>query len=77
MESGKINLMKISGTVNPADFLTKPKSAKEMSRLSEALNYDMPTRKDIQGSSDAGVMEISKWIGEAIRARINEKEGKR
>ena len=77
VESGKIKLMKISGTVNPADFLTKPKSAKEMSRLSEALNYDMPTRKDIQGSSDAGVMEVSRWIGEAIRARINEKEGKR
>ena len=77
MDNGKIKLMKISGTVNPADFLTKPKSAKEMSRSSEALNYDMPTRKDINGSSDAGVTEVSRWIKETIRARVSEAERKR
>ena len=61
--------MKIYGTVNPADFLTKPKSAKEMGRLSEALNYDMPSRKNIHESPGIGILEISKWIGEITRGK--------
>ena len=67
MEAGKIKLMKINGTVNPADFLTKPKSAKETGRLSEALNFDMPSRKEIHEGPGIGVLEISKWIGEVTR----------
>ena len=48
VESGKIRLVKINGKCNPADFLTKPKSAKEMARLAEALNFDMPSCKEIR-----------------------------
>ena len=70
VESGKIKLMKICGTVNPADFLTKPKSAKEMRRLSEALNYDMPTRKEIEDSEgSAGIREVARWMRETISNR--------
>ena len=61
--------MKISGTVNPADFLTKPKSAKETARLSEALNFDMPTRKEVYGNPGIGLLEVSEWIKEAAGRR--------
>ena len=73
VENGEIKLMKIEGKVNPAEFLTKPKSAKEMSRLSEALNYDMPTRKNIQEGGDAGILEIVSWIDEIVRERTEDK----
>ena len=77
MESGKIRIMKIDGKVNPADFLTKPKSAKKMGRLSEALNYDMPSRKNIQEDPGAGMLEIARWIEETIyRKTREEKEAK-
>ena len=67
VESGTIRLMKINGIMYPADFLTKPKSAKEMRRLSEALNYDMPTRKEIEASEgSAGVMEVARWMMEEV-----------
>ena len=69
VESGKIKLMKINGTVNPADFLTKPKSAKETARLSEALNFDMPTRKEVYEYPGIGVLEVSEWIREAASKR--------
>ena len=69
VESGKIKLMKINGTVNPADFLTKPKSAKETARLSEALNFDMPTRKEVYEFPGIGVLEVSAWIREAASKR--------
>ena len=72
MENGKIKLMKINGKVNPADFLTKPKSAKEMARLSETLNYDMPSRKEIREEGDAGIEEVAKWIKEMIKERTEE-----
>ena len=61
--------MKINGTVNPADFLTKPKSAKETARLSEALNFDMPTRKEVYESPGRGVLEVSEWIREVADRR--------
>ena len=70
VENGDIKLVKIDGKINPADFLTKPKSAKEMRRLSETLNYDMPTRKEIDATEEsAGVMEVSRWMLETIRNR--------
>ena len=37
VEKGDIKLVKIDGAIKPADFLTKPKSAKEMARLSTIL----------------------------------------
>ena len=62
--------MKINGKCNPADFLTKTKSSKEMARLSEALNFDMPSRKEIREEDEVGVDEVAKWIQEAIQGRI-------
>ena len=61
--------MKINGTVNPAEFLKKPKSAKETARLSEALNFDMPTRKEVYENPGIGVLEVSEWIREAASKR--------
>ena len=73
---GDIKLVKIDGTINPADFLTKPKSAKEMARLSGILGYLMPTRKLIQENEDAGILEVVKWINELNRERVKAKEKK-
>ena len=65
-----IILKKIDGKYNPADFLTKPKSVKEMSRLSEALNYDMPSRADIfEEGEAAGIEEVAKWMREVLKKR--------
>ena len=76
VEKGDIKLVKIDGTINPADFLTKPKSAKEMARLSEILGYVMPTRKHIQGNDDARILEVVKWMNELNRERIRRREAK-
>ena len=73
VESCKIILIKINGKCNPADFLTKPKSAKEMARLSEALNYDMPSRKEIRVEDEVSIGEVARWMQE----RINEGAAKR
>ena len=43
--AGLITLKKINGKVNPADLLTKPKSAAEAVRLSSALGYELVLRK--------------------------------
>ena len=65
-----IILKKIDGKHNPADFLTKPKSVKEMSRLSEALNYDMPSRADIlEDGEAAGIEEVAKWMRQVLKER--------
>ena len=56
--------------MNPADFLTKPKSAKETARLSEALNFDMPTRKEVYEYPGIGVLEVSEWIRGAASKRM-------
>ena len=70
MERGEIVLVKIDGKINPADLLTKPKSAKEMARLAEALAFEMPTRK--QGKEEeAGVMEVARWIKEWNREKLS------
>ena len=42
---GRIALRKINGKVNPADLLTKPKSAAEAVRLSAAVGYGLVIRK--------------------------------
>ena len=73
VESGKIILIKINGKCNPADFLTKPKSAKEMARLSEALNYDMPSRREMRVEDEVSIGEVARWMQE----RINEGAAKR
>ena len=62
VESGKITHVKINGKCNPADFLTKPKSAKEMARSAEALNFDMPSRKGIREEDAMRIDEVAKWI---------------
>ena len=40
-----IILMKINGKVDPADLMTKPKSAAEAVRLTEAIGYGLVIRK--------------------------------
>ena len=70
VERGEITLIKIDGKINPADLLTKPKSAKEMARLSEALAYAMPTRKQ-EREEEAGVMEVAKWMMECNREQLS------
>ena len=69
VKNREILLRKIDGKVNPADFLTKPKSAKEMKRLSEALNYDMLVRKELRDEEGTGVMEVAQWMNEVMERR--------
>ena len=69
VENGKIILVKINGKCNPADFPTKPKSAKEMARLSEALNFDMPSRKEIREVDEVSISEVARWIQERVKER--------
>ena len=69
VESGKIVLVKINGKCNPADFLTKPKSAKEMARLSEALNFDTPSRKEVRDEDEVGIGEVARWSQERVQER--------
>jgi hypothetical protein len=45
VRNGEIVLWKINGKVNPADVLTKPKSAAEAARLTDALGYESKMRK--------------------------------
>ena len=45
VRKGRISLRKINGKVNPADLLTKPKSAAEAVRLSAAVGYKLIIRK--------------------------------
>ena len=45
VKQGKIVLKKINGKVNPADLMTKPKSAAEAVRLTEAVGYGLIMRK--------------------------------
>ena len=45
VKQGKVILKKISGKVNPADLLTKPKSAAEAVRLSASVGYGLVIRK--------------------------------
>jgi hypothetical protein len=49
VRAGLIVLRKINGKVNPADLMTKPKSAAEAARLSEALGYRLRIRKAKDG----------------------------
>ena len=51
VRKGDLVLRKINGKVNPADLLTKPKSAAEAARLSEALGYRLVIRKAKEGDS--------------------------
>ena len=69
MKKGDIKFLKINGKVNPADFLTTPKSAKETASLAEALNYDMNPRTSNQEEAGSVVMEVARWIEEAARSR--------
>ena len=66
-------MLKIDGKVSPADFYTKPKSIKETARLSEALNYDIESRKTTQEEMGAGVMEIANWMKEVITKKTEKK----
>ena len=45
VKAGMVTLKKINGKVNPADLLTKPKSAAEAIRLTSALGYSLTIRK--------------------------------
>ena len=45
VRAGVVTLKKIHGTVNPADLLTKPKSAAEAARLSISLGYSLVMRR--------------------------------
>jgi hypothetical protein len=55
VKSGLVVLRKINGKVNPADLLTKPKSAAEAARLSEALGYWLVVRKVRGGGSGENI----------------------
>ena len=45
VRAGVVTLKKINGKVNPADLLTKPKSAAEAARLASSLGYELVLRK--------------------------------
>ena len=77
MEKGDIKLIKIDGKINPADFLTKPESAKEIVCLSKILGYVMPTRKYIHRDEEAGILEVVKWMNEINRERTKPQRERR
>ena len=77
VEKGEVKLIKIDGTKNPADPLTKPKSAKEMSRLYEMVGYSMPTRKVNREENESGILEIAMWMQEASGERKIRGDAKR
>ena len=45
VKAGDVTLKKINGKVNPADLMTKPKSAAEAVRLTEAVSYGLIIRR--------------------------------
>ena len=45
VKAGEVTLKKINGKVNPADLMTKPKSAAEAVRLTEAVSYGLIIRR--------------------------------
>ena len=53
VKKGKITVMKVNGKVNPADLLTKPKSAAEAARLSAPVGYGMVIRRLAQGAAES------------------------
>ena len=44
VKRGQVVLGKINGKVNPGDLMTKPKSAAEAARLTEAVGYELVIR---------------------------------
>ena len=55
VKQGKVALKKINGKVNPADLLTKPKSAAEAVRLSASVGYGLIIRK-LKGDNSCGLL---------------------
>jgi hypothetical protein len=54
VRAGVVTLKKICGKINPADLLTKPKSAAEAGRLASALGYRLVVRKKAGAESFTG-----------------------
>ena len=54
---GKIILKKINGKVNPADLLTKPKSAAEAVRLTEQVGYGLVMRENVKNETFTGFVK--------------------
>ena len=77
VENGDIKLIKIDGKINPADFLTKPESAKEIACLFKISGYVMPTRKYIHRDEEAGILEVVKWMNEINRERTKPQRERR
>ena len=42
-----------------------------MARLTEALAYEMPTRKETREEDDAGVMQVARWMSEINREKLS------
>ena len=55
-----ITLRKIHGKVNPADLLTKPKSAAEAGRLADSLGFRLVMRKRKEGETFTGM--VRRWM---------------
>ena len=61
VRSGIVTLKKINGKVNPADLLTKPKSAAEAARLSSSLGYELVMKKrSVEGETFTGM--VRRWM---------------
>ena len=56
-------LRKINGKVNPGDLITKPKSAAEAARLTEAVGYELV----IRDRSKAGDETFYMFVNRALR----------
>jgi hypothetical protein len=60
VKAGLITLRKIHGKVNPADLLTKPKSAAEAGRLADSLGFRLVMRKRKEGETFTGM--VRRWM---------------
>ena len=60
VKAGIVVLRTIHGKVNPADLLTKPKSAAEAGRLSESLGFELVMRKRRDGETLTGM--VRRWM---------------
>ena len=72
VKSGRIAIRKINGKVHLADLMTKPKSAAEAVRLSEAIGYGLT----IRGPGSRGGGDFVGFVRHIMKGSRDDAEGK-
>ena len=57
VKRGKLILRKVCGKHNPADLMTKPKSAAEAVRLTEQVGYGLVMRENVKNETFTGFVK--------------------